>query len=99
MKIYQKWMTVLLSVVLIFTALPISTATLTASAVSTSDYDYCVLDDGTAEISGYNGEGGDIVIPSTIDGYTVTSIDDYAFWVCLSLSSVKIPETVTRIGE
>ncbi|MBR5394979.1 MAG: leucine-rich repeat protein [Bacteroidaceae bacterium] len=45
---------------------------------------------------------GDIVIPSTItywgDIYTVNSIEDYAFSGSSSLTSVTIPETVTRIG-
>jgi hypothetical protein len=32
-------------------------------------------------------------------GNTVTSIGDYAFAACYSLTSVTIPDTVTSIGE
>ena len=40
-----------------------------------SDFLYTVLDDGTAEITGYQGKtDGDLIIPDCIDGYTVTSI-------------------------
>lgn len=66
------------------------------------------------QISGKNGEcsvtaanesiTGDVVIPSTIlkdDGniYNVISIGNYAFDCCNSLTSVKIPSSVTSIGR
>ena len=40
-----------------------------------------------------------LVIPKTIDGVYVTSIGDYAFQSCGSLSSVDIAEGVTSIGR
>lgn len=48
---------------------------ITASAAEVSgDYNYVVQDDGTVEITRYTGEGGDVTIPGTIDGNSVTSM-------------------------
>lgn len=46
----------------------------TVSADSSDDFEYTVLDDGTAEITNYTGSATEVTIPSEIDGYTVTSI-------------------------
>ena len=40
---------------------------------------------------------GEIIIPDEIDGYPVTSIDQFAFKNCDSITSVKIGENVTVI--
>lgn len=40
----------------------------------TNDFEYYIMEDETASISGYTGLAKDIVIPSEIDGYTVTEI-------------------------
>ncbi len=42
---------------------------------------------------------GKLVIPSIYSGYPVTSIGDYAFEDCSSLTSVEIPEGITSIGD
>ena len=54
---------------------------------------------GTITITGYTGPGGDVIIPSTIDGLPVTSIGSHAFTDCTSLISVTIPDSVTCMGE
>ena len=40
----------------------------------------------------------DVVIPSKIDGFTVTAIGDYAFKYC-NITSVTLPDTIISIGK
>ena len=64
-----------------------------------SDFLYTVLDDGTAEITGYQGKtDGDLIIPSSIDGYTVTRIGNCVFSNCGFMGKLKIPEGIITIG-
>ena len=41
---------------------------------------------------------GLLSIPSSIKGYSVASVADYAFYNCTNLTSVTIPNGVTNIG-
>ena len=65
---------------------------------TSSDYEYTLLDDGTAEITGYNGNDKNLTIPDQLDGHPVAAIGDSAFSFCSSLTSVSIPDSVTEIG-
>ena len=62
------------------------------------DFEYEVNDDNTVTITKYTGTGGDIVIPNTIDGNSVTSIGHHAFGNCTGLTSITIPNSVTYVG-
>ena len=42
---------------------------------------------------------GDVVIPDTINGYPVTEIGDFAIWNHKNLTSIKVPSSVTKIGD
>lgn len=61
------------------------------------EYSYRMLEDGTIAFVGYSGRG-DLTIPETIDGYTVTAIADGACYWSTPLTSVSIPSTVRTIG-
>ena len=62
------------------------------------DYEYRVLEDGTAEITSYSGGDSVLKIPNTLDGKTVTSIGDGAFFGCRALKSIELPDSVTSMG-
>ena len=49
-------------------------------------------------ITKYNGRGGDVVIPEQIGGQKISGIGPKAFATC-RINSVKIPDSVTFIGE
>ena len=69
------------------------------AAVNESEFEYEELEDGTVEITGYSGEDTVLVIPDEIDGKRVTSIGNCAFFVCIGLKEITIPEGVTSIGD
>ncbi|MBQ1475501.1 MAG: leucine-rich repeat domain-containing protein, partial [Ruminococcus sp.] len=94
----KKSISVLLAVVIllsVFTVLPV-----TMNAATSGDYEYEILDDGTAEITDYIGSGGKVNIPSTIDGHRVTSLGERLFQNdSVSITGISIPNSVTNIGN
>jgi hypothetical protein len=54
---------------------------------------------GTVTITGYVGSGGAATIPDRINGLPVTSIEDYVFQYCSSLTNVTIGNNITNIGD
>lgn len=71
----------------------------TASALTSGDFEYELFDDGTAEIIKYSGYGVKITIPSEFEEHTVTRIGDRAFSDRENLEILTIPNSVTYIGE
>lgn len=62
------------------------------------DFDY-TIQNGEVTITGYKGTGGEVDIPSTIDGYPVTEIGGYAFSNLSNIWKINIPDTVKKIGN
>ena len=62
------------------------------------DFTYSVLPDNTAQITGYSGTAANLIVPDILDGYTVTEIGKLCFSGNITLVSLKLPDTVTRIG-
>ena len=81
----KKIVCMILAMVMMCTAFMSSTISLSSVSAAkvedidvvgatSGDYKYQVLDDGTAEITRYNGSATYLEIPLEIDGYSVTSI-------------------------
>ena len=94
----------LLALVVAFCA--VSRAWAATEIIDGIEWTYTVVD-GEASVGSGNYYGvcavptttqGAIIIPTTLGGYTVTSIGDYAFRGCSGLTSVTIGESVTSIG-
>lgn len=63
------------------------------------EWEYELLQDGTAEITAYKGKESELEIPESIDGVRVTRIGNHAFSGCGDLTGVTIPDSVTGIGD
>jgi len=73
-----------------------------------SDFSYDLTKDGTGIIiTDYTGQGGNVVIPSTIENYPVKRIGNYAFQGeedeyavnnCDKITSIVVPDSVEEIG-
>ena len=80
MKRTKKLLSLLFAVVMLFSIT--AGIDLSAYAATSGSYDYELLDDGTVEITAYNGFASNLTIPITIAGKTVSSIGDMAFSGC-----------------
>ncbi len=63
------------------------------------EFIYKALEDGTYCITGYSGDEADVVIPDTYGKAPVTIIGDGVFSGHSEILSVRIPDTVTDMGE
>lgn len=74
-----------------------------AFANQSGDFNYEILDEKNCVLTDYTGTNPNVVIPSEIDGYTVTGIGDDAFSASdedtFRITQVTIPSSVISIGE
>lgn len=61
-------------------------------------YRYKVVDN-TCTITKYTGSESNLIIPSKIDGCTVTKIGFNAFGLCTSIKSIIVPDSITLIDD
>ncbi len=93
----KKTVSYILSAVLVFSV--ISAFSVSSFADTCGDYSYSMIDDSSVMIDGYSGTAQTLVIPETLDGYTVTAIGDNAFSGNNSIKNLTIAATVESIGE
>lgn len=70
-----------------------------AMAQICDDYEYVVLEDGTAEITKYNGNESDLTIPNMLNDYAVTHIGEKAFYQNKDISHLTISQNIAIIGN
>ena len=87
----KKVLGILLALFLLCAVLPALADT------QSGNFTYTLLEDGTASITGCTA-AGDIVIPGTIDGYTVTNLKAKLFYSKNGITSVTVPKSVTYLG-
>lgn len=93
----HKLLSLLLALVMIIFAVPISG--ISVFAAESGEFEYEVLRDGTASITEYFGSATEVVIPETIDGYVVTYISGFGFYKTEDIRKVIIPKSVDSISE
>ncbi|MCC5849571.1 MAG: leucine-rich repeat domain-containing protein [Verrucomicrobia bacterium] len=90
--------------ILILLQFTISSNTHSASA-NADDFRFEISEEQTLTITGYRGPGGEVVIPSEIEGKPVTAVGHRAFMDHVQgnhdrmITSIRFPETVTSVGR
>ena len=95
----KKMLVLLLTLTLCFSCAPVLAEEAERETFKSGGFTYALLEDGTAEITRYKGDTGELAIPDDLDGHSVTAVGDRAFEGCSGLTSVTIPDSVTSIGD
>ena len=66
------------------------------NSIRSGDYDYVILEDGTACLVNYHGSESNLVLPAQIDGKLVTTCT-ISFGISDSLKTINCPESITKL--
>ena len=97
MKASKRLFSLLLSLIMLFSAVPI--AVFAATEFTAGNYTYTVSGDNATIVSYYEKAEGRATIPSKLGGKTVTAIGDRSFQACTVVTEVIIPSTIKTIGK
>ena len=67
--------------------------------ITVASYEYALKADGTVRIDGYTGYQTVLNIPSSINGKTVTEINQWAFLLNESITEVNLCDSIVKIGD
>src|SRR5665647_1787917 len=93
----NRILSIVLSLAIVVGITAISKETVLADTDTTSGLTYTIASE-VATITDFNapaGFSGTLVIPNTLGGASVTSIGEWAFDSCISLTGITIPSSVT----
>lgn len=95
----KKVISVIITFTILVSAFSAGAVVHAASAEKTSgDYKY-TANSGNAVITGYTGSEKEVIIPSDLDGNTVTALGEDLFNSNHNIEKVTIPDTITEIGN
>ena len=94
-----RLLSLLLAFLLAATALPIHAFAADTVVYQTPEGGFLALNRLNGALVSAVNIAGDLVIPSSIQGITVISIADAAFYGCDQMTSVTVPATVKTIGD
>lgn len=96
----NRALSVLLSALMLVSVFTIALPETISVQAETTDTGFAYsLNGDNAVITGYTGTESEVIVPETIDGHTVTGIDQFAFFMNYSITGITLPATVTSIGD
>lgn len=95
----KRILSIFLTLSIMLCLIPMGLFSLKAKSETIDQYTYSIFR-GKATITSVSSKiSGDVTIPSTLGGYSVTYISEKAFQYCQQITSVVIPNTVEGIGK